>query len=201
MSRRFSISGDEVFKLVGALSGGEKARLALLKLMLGGANFLVLDEPTNHLDIAAKEAVEAAIMDFPGTFLVVSHDRYLLDKVADRVVELADGCLTEYSGNYSYYRDRKKGTAAALSRPAAKKSPTEKAERPAKRAQDSAKLVKRLEAEIAGLEESIAALELRLNDPATHVDPAVSRSLAVEHAQLATELATKYDEWLALTEE
>jgi len=99
--------GDEVYKLIGELSGGEKARLALLKLMLTGANFLLLDEPTNHLDIPGKEAVEEALGEYPGTFLTVSHDRYFLDRVADHVVELADGKLTVYVGNYSYYREKK----------------------------------------------------------------------------------------------
>ena len=99
--------GDDVFKVIGDLSGGEKARLALLKLMLTGANFLLLDEPTNHLDIPGKEAVEEALSEYPGTFLTVSHDRYFLDKVADHVLELADGKLTVYVGNYSYYRERK----------------------------------------------------------------------------------------------
>jgi ATP-binding cassette subfamily F protein 3 len=100
----FLFSGDDVFKLVGTLSGGEQARLALLKLMLTGANFLILDEPTNHLDIPAKEAVEDALNAFPGTFFAVSHDRYFLDKVSSRVVELAEGQITDYPGNYSDYR-------------------------------------------------------------------------------------------------
>jgi ATP-binding cassette, subfamily F, member 3 len=102
----FLFSGDDVFKQVDTLSGGEQARLALLKLMLTGANFLILDEPTNHLDIPAKEAVEAALNAFPGTFFTVSHDRYFLDKVAERVVELADGKVTDYPGNYSDYRQK-----------------------------------------------------------------------------------------------
>lgn len=104
--------GDDVFKRIGDLSGGEKARLALLKLMLTGANFLLLDEPTNHLDIPGKEAVEEALGEYPGTFLTVSHDRYFLDKVADHVMELADGRLTVYVGNYSYYREKKQAAKA-----------------------------------------------------------------------------------------
>lgn len=103
----FLFHGDEVFRRIGDLSGGEQARLAFLKLMLTGANFLVLDEPTNHLDIPAREAVEEALMAFPGTFIVVSHDRYFLDKVANTTAELADGALVEYEGSYSYYRMRK----------------------------------------------------------------------------------------------
>ena len=103
----FLFHGDEVFRRIGDLSGGEQARLAFLKLMLTGANFLVLDEPTNHLDIPAREAVEEALMAFPGTFVVVSHDRYFLDKVANTTAELAAGSLREYEGNYSYYRMKK----------------------------------------------------------------------------------------------
>ena len=118
----FLFRGDDVFKIIRDLSGGEKARLALLKLMLTGANFLVLDEPTNHLDIDAREAVEEAIMNFPGTFLTVSHDRYFLDKVANRVVDLRDGALIEYPGNYSYYprpQSRSRQGSAATGRTAA----------------------------------------------------------------------------------
>ncbi|MGP1407665.1 ABC-F family ATP-binding cassette domain-containing protein [Selenomonas sp.] len=103
----FLFYGDEVFRRIGDLSGGEQARLAFLKLMLTGANFFVLDEPTNHLDIPAREAVEEALMAFPGTFVVVSHDRYFLDKVANTTAELANGTLREYEGNYSYYRMKK----------------------------------------------------------------------------------------------
>lgn len=102
----FLFHGDEVYRKIGELSGGEQSRVAFLKLMLTGANFLVLDEPTNHLDIPAKEAVEEALSTFPGTFITVSHDRYFLDKVANCILELKDGTLTEYDGNYSYYREK-----------------------------------------------------------------------------------------------
>ena len=103
----FLFRGDDVYRIVGDLSGGEQSRLAFLKLMLTGANFLVLDEPTNHLDIPAKEAVEEALLAFPGTFVAVSHDRYFLNKVANVTVELEHGTLTEYDGDYSYYREKK----------------------------------------------------------------------------------------------
>ncbi len=103
----FLFHGDDVLRRIGELSGGEQSRLTFLKLMLTGANFLVLDEPTNHLDIPAKEAVEEALMAFPGTFLVVSHDRYFLDKVANCTLELEDGNIREYGGSYSYYRMKK----------------------------------------------------------------------------------------------
>ena len=103
----FLFYSDDVLRIIGDLSGGEQSRVAFLKLMLTGANFLVLDEPTNHLDIPAREAVEEALMAYPGTFLAVSHDRYFLDKVANCTLELADGKLTEYAGNYSYYLMKK----------------------------------------------------------------------------------------------
>ena len=102
----FLFRGDDVFKTVGMLSGGEKARLSLLCLFLEKPNFLILDEPTNHLDIPTREIMEDAIEAFGGTCLVVSHDRYFLDKVADRILELDHGKLTEYLGNYSYYKEK-----------------------------------------------------------------------------------------------
>lgn len=108
----FLFHGDEVEKKVGDLSGGEAARLSFLKLMLTGANFLILDEPTNHLDIPAKEAIENALMSFPGTFLVVSHDRYFLNRVTNRTLEFADGLITAYEGPYDYYREKKAALAA-----------------------------------------------------------------------------------------
>lgn len=119
----FLFHGDEVLRRIGSLSGGEQARVAFLKLMLTGANFLVLDEPTNHLDIPAREAVEEALMAYPGTFLAVSHDRYFLDKVANCTLELADGVLTEYAGGYGYYLAKKE----ALAEEAAERAAEEKA--------------------------------------------------------------------------
>lgn len=196
----FLFRGDDVYKIIGDLSGGEKARLAFLKLMLTGANFLVLDEPTNHLDIPAKEAVEEAICTFPGTFLAVSHDRYFLDKVANCVVELEHGQLTEYAGNYSYYREKRVETVkAAPSAPAVKpeKEATKKQER-SKRPQDKERQVRKLEEEIAGLEAELKVLEVRLNDPASHTDPAASRELSGEYAARQAELAIKYEAWMDL---
>ena len=209
--------GDDVYKLVGELSGGEKARLALLKLMLTGANFLILDEPTNHLDIDAREAVEEAIMNFPGAFLTVSHDRYFLDKVAGRVVELKDGALTEYLGNYSDYRDRK----AAIAREAqkqAEQAAQEAARRekahPAVPAKTSAgkyssplrdqrereRTIARLEKEIGELEQRLEELEKKLNDPVNHEEPENSRALSEEYACRREELDEKYGQWMELTQ-
>lgn len=108
----FLFRGDDVFKQVSHLSGGEKARLSLLCLFLERPNFLILDEPTNHLDIPTREIMEEALQSFGGTCLVVSHDRYFLDKAVTRVLEMADGQITEYLGNYSYYKEKKKDLEA-----------------------------------------------------------------------------------------
>lgn len=103
---RFLFRGDDVFKRIKELSGGEQARVALLKIFLEGNNFLILDEPTNHLDIGTREVVEKALQDFEGTCFVISHDRYFLDQITTRTLGLKDGHITEYIGNYSYYKEK-----------------------------------------------------------------------------------------------
>ncbi|MEC5425901.1 ABC-F type ribosomal protection protein [Virgibacillus sp. C22-A2] len=107
----FLFSGDDVLKLVRSLSGGEKARLALAKLMMQKANLLILDEPTNHLDIDSKEVLEAALIDFPGTIIFVSHDRYFINKITDQVAEMLQDGVTVYLGDYDYYSEKKEEEA------------------------------------------------------------------------------------------
>lgn len=104
---RFLFSNDDVFKKIGVLSGGERSRVALAKMLLRPANLLFLDEPTNHLDIAGREVLEQALQDYPGTFVIISHDRYLLDRVANKIVDIADGEVRLYVGNYTQYREQK----------------------------------------------------------------------------------------------
>ena len=104
---RFLFRNDDVFLTVGDLSGGEKARLSLLKMMLGGANTLLLDEPTNHMDIESKEVFEEALAEFPGTAVIISHDRYFLQRIPDRILELTSDGITEFLGKYDYYVEKK----------------------------------------------------------------------------------------------
>ncbi|MCR5559097.1 MAG: ATP-binding cassette domain-containing protein [Schwartzia sp.] len=215
----FLFRGDEVLRIIGDLSGGEQARLAFLKLMMTGANFLVLDEPTNHLDIPAKEAVEEALMAFPGTFLVVSHDRYFLDKVTNSTMELENGQLTEYNGNYSYYREKKAqleaDEAERIAEEAARhpqKMPEVKKEEktvPAKETQKTAAKSKyaglsdekradmllRAEAEIAMAEAELKMLEHEMNDPEVQSDPEKSAKIAEAYAAKEKEIEKRYEDW------
>ena len=103
----FLFKGDEVFKPINQMSGGERARVSLLKLMLGGGNFLLLDEPTNHLDTTSREALEESLKSYEGTMLIISHDRYFINKLADRILELKPEGMTEYLGNYDYYMEKR----------------------------------------------------------------------------------------------
>jgi ATP-binding cassette subfamily F protein 3 len=199
----FLFCGDDVFKRVADLSGGERARLALLKLMLSGANLLLLDEPTNHLDIAAKEAVETALAVFPGTIVAVSHDRYFLDKLAERVLELEDGQLTDYIGNYSDYRGQKQLAARRAAADKAKQLSQRPVKQPPprKRKADAGKMLKNLEGEIAVLEATMTELEARLNDAEIYKEPVAARELTKRYAACQAELDAKYAEWLEVTEE
>ena len=215
----FLFHGDDVLRLIGALSGGEQARVAFLKLMLTGANFLVLDEPTNHLDIPAREAVEEALMAFPGTFIAVSHDRYFLDKTANCTLELKDGRITEYLGNYGYYLMKKAAEAelAEEARPAEKQQqnpPSAQAEK--ERAEKSAtpktavhsaipaarrqEMIERTEAEIAMAEAELKGLEYEMNRPETQADPERSHAIAEAYAAKEIEIMQRYEKWEQLTE-
>lgn len=160
---RFLFSGDDVFQQVGTLSGGEKSRVALAKLMLTEANFLVLDEPTNHLDIPAREALESALADYPGTVLVVSHDRYFLDRIITRLLYLRNGTCDAYPGNYSAYQmhlaaqtlEPSQGTDTSRS----KARETSQRPRPVRRRKLHAieQDISQVEAELAALQATIAA--------------------------------------------
>ena len=178
MLGRFLFRGDDVFLPIRSLSGGERARLSLLKLMLSGANLLLLDEPTNHLDIDSKEVFEDALMDFPGTSIIISHDRYLLSKVPTRIMELEAGGIKEYLGRYDYYVDKKErmgsgtqyleelGAAAKSQEETGADDPTEKLS-PAeeRRLKKEAEAEERRKArEMEQLEKDIESLEIRIHE-------------------------------------
>ena len=208
--------GDDVFKEIGTLSGGQKARLVLLKLVLDGANCLVLDEPTNHLDIMAREAVEAALTAFDGTVLVVSHDRYFINEVADRIWEIEDGQLKDYKGNYDFYLAEKQKAAAAAAETIAatvqenvKQKADDKAQVQSVKAADkkqrysqeeAARLLPKVELSIREQEAMMKLLEVQMADPANHEDPAHSAAMAAEHDAYEQKIAELMEKWEQLME-
>ena len=200
----FLFRGDDVFKTVGMLSGGEKARLSLLCLFLEKPNFLILDEPTNHLDIPTREIMEDAIEAFGGTCLVVSHDRYFLDKVADRILELDHGKLTEYLGNYSYYKEKKQDLEAfEKDRNGKEEEEKEKEEKPRENehqvktevsAADVSKL-SHVEMEIGRLEATIKMYTVQMS-----MNPENYAELADEYEEAKKKLDKLYAKWDELAE-
>ncbi|MBB6675677.1 ABC transporter C-terminal domain-containing protein, partial [Cohnella nanjingensis] len=204
----FLFSGEDVRKSISSLSGGEKARVALSKLMLRKANVLVLDEPTNHLDLWSREVLEASLEEYDGTLLFVSHDRYFLNRLADRIVELQPDGAVHFLGNYDEMVSKKKEIEEwklASSGPAATASSAPaadyEAEKQAKR-DERARQRKReqAEAEIARLETEIAAIEEEMATPEVSVDfvKLKEKQTAVEERQTALEEA--YAIWEALME-
>ena len=215
---RFLFTGDDVFKQVKDLSGGEKAKLSLLKLMLSGSNTLVLDEPTNHLDIESKEIVEEALMEFEGTLLIVSHDRYLLNTIPDRILELTEHGLVEYKGKFDYYLEKSGRAPAgagaeAESRPARKEADelelTKKlikdseAERKAKKQNEAEERRRQRRAEsvenrIHEIETELADIQDEMSLPENASDPAWMHDKASKMAELEEEVTKLYDEWMEL---
>ena len=196
--------GEDVEKRIGDLSGGEKARVALLKIILEEPILLIMDEPTNHLDIASKEIVEQFLDEFPGTVFMVSHDRYLLDAVCTRTIVLEDQKFMAYLGNYSYYKQKR----AELERIAREKQ--EEAEEKAKKqnrqqkaAPDKPKINKsKVKKEIEAIENQIAESEARseelsalLADGATYQDEEKSRLLVAEYKELEETIPQLYEKW------
>ncbi|MDQ0170334.1 ABC-F family ATP-binding cassette domain-containing protein [Paenibacillus tundrae] len=216
----FLFSGDDVLKKISSLSGGEKARVSLSKLMLKEANMLILDEPTNHLDLFAKEVLEAALMDYEGTLLFISHDRYFLNKMAERIVELHPGGTEHYLGNYDDYVEKKQElediareaaeakTASAKLSPKASNAPssTEKSGAASFEADKQAKREERnrqrrqetLELKIAELEDEITGLEAQMALPEVYQDYMKLQELQAKSEELKQQVATAYEEWEAL---
>ncbi len=206
---RFLFSGDEVKKCVADLSGGEKSRLALAALMLQKANLLILDEPTNHLDLPGKEVLEEALDGYPGTILFVSHDRYFINKVATRVLELSAGGVSSYLGNYDYYFLKKAEREQQAVRPAgsepARAESTEKKNYLQKKEEERQKRMQRrriaeLEQAIADLEETISRLEAELFLPEVYQDYLACQKRQGELEEARSQLHDHMEKWLSLVE-
>ncbi len=196
---RFQFTQDDVFKSIGVLSGGERARVALAKLTLAGANFLVLDEPTNHLDLPARQFLESVLADYDGTILFVSHDRYFIDAVATRMWIVENGTLRDIPGNYTSYR--KHILAEAARAQAHAKASQRAAQVQAQRrgpAAPQARTVTQVEAEVAAAEARVAALEAAINDVSVAADYQQLAQLANDYAAEKARLDDLYAEWETL---
>lgn len=212
----FLFRGDDVFKPVSLLSGGERARLTLLMLFLEKPNFLILDEPTNHLDIPTREIMEQALAAFGGTSLIVSHDRYFLDRVTTRILEMENGKLTEYLGNYSYYREKKKNleeyerdrmeaesaASSGKSLPEKESAKEKKSERkaeskpaPAPRKPVDSRKMDNIEMEIQRQEAMLKMLTVEMNQT-----PENYESIMSEYNQAKQKLEKLYKKWEEMAE-
>ncbi len=209
----FLFTGEDVFKMVGDLSGGERGRLSLAKLMLSPANFLVLDEPTNHLDIPSKEILEDALSAYTGTVLYVSHDRYFINKTATRILELRSKVLTNYKGNYDYYEEKKDEafgvqhpdlTSSNASGVDAQSETNTKSEGRMKyeakkqsyaeqRKKENA--IRRVENVIEKNEQEMSEIEEKLNDPANGTNMELLMELSSKKEEIEAALEKLYSEW------
>ena len=203
----FLLTGDDVYQKVGTLSGGERGRVALAKLMLRQDNLLLLDEPTNHLDMDSREVLEAALDDFDGTLLTVSHDRYFINKVANRVIEMTPGGTREYLGNYDDYLEKKRLEEAGQdeeARAGMTRTQMDREKRIRRLQKESAKALKqrhaKVEADIAATEDMIADLEGQMGLPEVYANPAESVRVAREHREAQERLEQLYEDWEALSE-
>jgi ATP-binding cassette subfamily F protein 3 len=201
----FLFTGEDVFKKISTLSGGEKCRINLLKLMLSKSNFLLLDEPTNHLDIMSREALEDAIMNYDGTIIVISHDRYFLNKVINKIFELNEDGIKQYLGNYSYYIEKKKNpsrfkneeeyeglTKTQIKLDKKKKKELEKAEK------DKKNQVKDIETQISDLEEDLENLQNQLCLEEVYSNPEKSLEVNKSISNVQETLEKLYEEWESL---
>ncbi len=208
----FLFTGDDVYKLIGDLSGGERGRVSLAKLMLSEANFLILDEPTNHLDITSKEILEKALNDYAGTVLYVSHDRYFINQTATRILDLVNKTFVNYIGNYDYYLEKKEELTSAYSRPIYNvpeavvpletenkldwKAQKEALAKERKRQND----LKKVEEQISFLENRNSEIDTALSDPAIFTNSVKCQELSLEKANVLHELESLYEIWETLAE-
>lgn len=199
----FLFTGDDVFKIISTLSGGEKCRINLLKLMLSKNNFLLLDEPTNHLDIMSREALEDALIEYDGTMLVISHDRYFLNKVVNKIYELNQEGIKEYLGNYSYFVEKKKNpksfeeleqtdggiTKTKLQEERKKKRDLEKAQK------EQLQKVKNIENLIADKEQLLSELQGELCLEEVYSNAEKSKNINFQISELENEIEQLYSTW------
>lgn len=211
MLAAFLFTGDDVFKRIGDLSGGERGRVSLAKLMLSNANFLILDEPTNHLDITSKEILEKALNDYTGTVLYVSHDRYFINQTATRILDLVNHTFVNYIGNYDYYLEKKEELTAAYSTAVTTASTTvsevsesklswqEQKEAQAKERKRQNDL-KKTEERISKLEERTMEIDELLTQEEIYTNSVKCQELAHEKADINEELEALYEKWESLAE-
>lgn len=198
----FLIRGDDVNKKISALSGGERARVALARLMLSRCNFLIMDEPTNHLDIPSKEALEQALLDYDGTLLMVSHDRYFIEKIADRIYYISDGGAVEYVGGYDYFLSKQ---PERLAQPARQKKAEDKPNEYKQKKQRDAEKRKRAAA-LRRLEQQIAEKEAeaeRLSSEAAECSGDYQRAMELTSKldEANSELEALYEKWEIMAED
>ena len=203
----FLFVGDDVFQPIRTLSGGEKGRVSLAKLMLRRDNLLLMDEPTNHLDMDSREVLEDALEDFDGTILTVSHDRYFINRVATRVIEMSADGVKEYIGNYDDYLEKKRIEEAGVEEEVFSgktKTQIDKEKKKARLAKESAKALRQkltaAETAIADAEKRIAELEAELADPETYKNHDRAQTVAQAHRDAQTQLESLYEDWEALSE-
>ena len=213
MLAAFLFTGDDVFKLIGDLSGGERGRVSLAKLMLSEANFLILDEPTNHLDIASKEILEHALNDYTGTLLYVSHDRYFINQTATRILDLVNQKFVNYIGNYDYYLEKKEELTAAYTSevnasdsasPASAPSENKLSWQEQKESQAKERKrqndLRKTEERITALEERDSEIDQLMMKEEIFTNSVKCQELAQEKATIAEELEELYEKWEELEE-
>ena len=196
----FIFIGDDVFKKVEMLSGGEQGRLSLAKIIQSGGNFLILDEPTNHLDIYSKEILEQALSNYEGTILYISHDRYFINSTATKILELADGKLKEYLGNYDYYIEKKAVAAENKQATAEETLTAAKADWQAnkQKAAEERRIesrIKKIEQQIEAGEKEIEEINAKLNEPEINTDHTKAAELFEKLTELEKRISELYDEW------
>ena len=197
----FLFTGDDVLAPVSTLSGGERGRVLLTKLMLRQDNFLILDEPTNHLDMDSREMLETALLGFEGTILTVSHDRYFINRIADRVLVMEPDGVTEYLGNYDDYLEKlaQKNAPEEELAPQKTKTALREEKKREKAAIEAARREKariaNLETQITDLEEQMTKLEIEMSDPEAYQDNARAQSMNKRYNDLQKKIADLYEEW------